>query len=172
MDEVHEEILAFRWGRDKSTYINYFTSDPKKLYKLLQCIYQLEAYPIKEYSSWMLIHILRSKKVDGTPFYNDLIDTLFKTDNQSVLRNVANCIMEIGLQEYRESELIDLLLGFVNDASNKVALQMYSIRILMQFCEKYPELISEVREVIHLNSEGKTAAYKVGLRDFERQFQQ
>jgi len=170
MDEVHEEILAFRWGEDKSAYINYFTSDPKKLDRLLRCIYQLEAYPIKEYSSWMLVHILRSKKVDGRPFYNDLLDTLFKTDNQSVLRNVANCIMEIGLQEYRESELIDLLLGFINDASNKVALQMYSMRLLMKICDKYPELISEVREVIHLNSEGKTAAYKVGMRDFDKKF--
>jgi len=170
MNEVHEEILAFRWGKDKSTYINYFTSDQKKLDALLQCIYQLEPYPIKEYSSWMLMHILRSKKVDGLPFYNDLLDTLFKTDNQSVLRNVANCMMEIGVQEYRESELFDLLLSYINDASNKVALQMYSIRLLMQICEKYPELAPEVSEVIHLNSEGKTAAYKVGMRDFGKKF--
>jgi hypothetical protein len=40
----------------------------------------------------------------------------------------------------------------------------------MQICEKYTELIPEVREVIHLNSEGKTAGYKVAMRDFEKKF--
>jgi hypothetical protein len=169
MYDVHEQILAFRWGKDKSAYVNYFVANPRMLNELAQCIYRLEEYPI-EYASWMFMHILKSKKVDGKPFYNEFVDTLFKTDNQSVLRNVSCCIFEIGIQEYRESELIDLFIGFIDDAKNKVALQMYSIRLLMEFCVKYPELIPEVREVIHLNSEGKTAAYKIGLRDFEKKF--
>lgn len=170
MNEVREHILAFRWGRDKSHYINYYTSDPKRLNELVQCVYRLEEYPIKEYGSWMFMHILKSKKIDGAPFYNDLVDVVFKTTDQTVLRNVLCCLNEIGIQEYRESELFDRFLGFINDASNKVALQLYSIRWLMQICEKYPELSVEVSEVIHLNSEGKTAAYKVGMRDFDKKF--
>ncbi len=171
MSEVHRQLDAFKTTRDKVKYTQYFTSSPARLESLLQCIYNLDPYPYKEYSSWLLFHLLRGKQVDGVPMYTDLVDTLFRAEDQSTLRNIANCINIIGIQEYKESELIDLLIGFVNDASNKVALQMYSIRILMQFCEKYPELISEVREVIHLNSKGKTAAYKVGMRDFEKQFQ-
>ncbi|MCR9173109.1 MAG: hypothetical protein NXI10_11480 [bacterium] len=170
MNEIREQILAFRWGRDKSAYINYFTDQPERLEGLLECIYSLEKYPIKEYASYILTHILKSKKISGLPFYNDLADVLFKTDDQTVLRNVLNCLNEIGIQEYRESELFDLLLGFIADASNKVALQVYSIRWLIQICEKYPELVPEVREVIHINSEGKTAAYKVGMRDFGKKF--
>lgn len=170
MDEVHEQILAFRWGRDKSAYIQYFTEEPQRLEELLDCIYRLEAYPVKEYASYILTHIVKSKKISGQPFYNDLADVLFKTDNQSVLRNVLNCLNEIGVQEYRESELFDLLIKFIGDASNKVALQVYSIRWLIQLCEKYPELTDEVREVIHFNIVGKTAAYKIALRDFERKF--
>jgi len=170
MDEIHEQILAFRWGKDRSSYINYFTSDQEKLRELVDCIDQLETYPIREYGSWMLMHIIKSKKVKDFPFYEQLIDILFKTDNQSVLRNVACCVMEMGVKEYRESELFDLLLGFLNDSSNKVALQMYSIRLLMQICEKYPELVPEVREVIHLNKEGKSPAYNAGVHRFEKKF--
>ena len=170
MSEVHRQLDGFKVTRDKVKYVKYFTSSPDKLEGMLQCIYRLDAYPYKEYSSWLLFHMLRSKEVDGVPLYNDLVDTLFKASDQSTLRNITNCINIIGIQEYKESELIDLLIGYIDDASNKVALQMYSIRVLMQFCDKYPELISEVREVIHLNSEGKTAAYKVGMRDFEKQF--
>ena len=105
--------------------------------------FELHPYPYKEYSSWLLVHILREGKLDGTPFYKQLVDTLFNTENQTVLRNVANCLNEIVLQEYRESELIDRLIAFLNDASNKVALHMLAINLLMKFCVKYPELATE-----------------------------
>lgn len=114
--------------------------------------------------------MLREKKLDGTPYYNQLVDTLFNTENQTVLRNVANCLNEIELQEYRESEFIDRLIAFLNNASNKVALHMLAIHLLIKFCAKYPELISEVRQVIHLNAAGKSAAYKVAIRNFEKKF--
>lgn len=137
---------------------------------LLQCIFGLEPYPYQEYGSWLLVHIIRQKKLNCDHLYEPLTDTLFNTDNQTTLRNITICLEEIGVKEYRESELIDLFLSFINDASNKVALQLFSIRMLSQYCKRYPELIGEVREVIHLNAEGKTPAYKVGLRDFEKKF--
>ncbi|PWL28212.1 MAG: hypothetical protein DCO96_09555 [Fluviicola sp. XM-24bin1] len=59
MSNFHEQILAFRWGKDKSAYVNYFVANPKMLDELAQCIYQLEEYPIKEYASWMFMHILK-----------------------------------------------------------------------------------------------------------------
>lgn len=170
MNEVHRQLEAFRGSRDKKKYVAYFTASNERFEALLQCICRLDPYPFKEYSSWLLVHIIRGKKKHGGPLYKDLVDTLFKTKDPTVLRNISCCIKEIGVQEYRESEFIDLLIGFVSDASHKVALQMFSIRILMQFCEIYPELTSEIREVIHLNKEGKTAAYKVAIRDFEKRF--
>ncbi len=170
MDEIHRQLTSFRESRDIPKFTKFFTASPDRLDALVNCITELEPYPFKEYGSWLLVHMIKDRKVDGLPYYRRLLDTLFETDDQTMLRNILNCMNEIGVQEYRESELIDLCLGFINDASNKVALQMYSMRTLMTFCEKYPDLVSEVREVIHLNSKEKTAAYKVGMRDFEKKF--
>jgi hypothetical protein len=170
MTEIHRQLETFRGSRDIPKFTKYFTADPERMDGLMQCIYNLEPYPFKEYGSWLFSHMIKSKKVDGLPYYNKLVDTFFKTEDQTVLRNIVNCLMMISVQEYRESELIDRLIECINNASYKVAVQMYSMRLLMQFCDKYPEFIPEVREVIHLNKEGKTAAYKVGLRDFDRKF--
>jgi len=170
MDEIHRKLEDFRATRDIPKFTKYFLEDQKRFEGLLKCIYDLESYPFAEYGSWLLVHIIRGKKVDARALYNPLLDTLFKTENQTVMRNIAICLHEIGVQEYRETELIDLCLGFINDASNKVALQLFSIHLLGQFCAKYPELIGEVREVILINAEGKTPAYKVGMREFEKRF--
>jgi hypothetical protein len=168
--EVHRQLEAFRGSRDIPKFTKYFLAQPERTEGLFLCIRELHPYPYKEYGSWLLSHMLKKKQLDGLPYYPILVDTLFETEDQTMYRNICNCLLTVSVQEYRESELIDLFLGFIGDFSIKVAVQMYAIRLLMQFCEKYPELVSEVREVIHLNSEGKTAAYKVGLRDFERKF--
>lgn len=168
-EEIREKILDFRLSRDKKAFIQYFTKDQEHLDAMLEHIWNLSEYPYKEYASWMFIHILQSGEIDGSPYYKRLVDTLFKTDDQTVLRNISVCLNQLKITSYKESDLIDLLIGFIQDGSNKVALQVYAIYLLIQFCEKYPELTQEIREIIELNSEGKTAAFRVAKRNFMQQ---
>lgn len=116
----------------------------------------------------MFFHIIRSRKIDCTDYYPNLVDVLFKTDDQTVLRNTVNSLTQLEITSYRSVDLIDQLLLFIQDSKNKVALQVYSIYLLIQFCERYPELTPEVREVIELNAQGKSAAYMVAHRNFEK----
>jgi len=82
------------------------------------------------------------------------------------LRNVANIISHIGVQAYKESELVDLLIGFIQEHAHKVALHVYSMQILAQIVLNHPELKQEVIEVIELNDKDKTPAYNAGKRHF------
>ena len=113
------------------------------------------------------MHIVQSKRIDVQYLYLKLVDVLFATDNQTVLRNVSNCTYHLQVTEYRESEFIDLLLGFIKNYDNKVALQVYSIYTLMQFVQRYPELQQGVSEIIKLHSNGKTVSYRVAKSRFE-----
>jgi len=142
-------------------------SHPEEDDNLSKLIFKLEEYPYKEYVSWILMHIVQSKRIDVQYLYLKLVDVLFATDNQTVLRNVSNCTYYLQVTEYRESEFIDLLLGFIKNYDNKVALQVYSIYTLMQFVQRYPELQQEVSEIIKLHSNGKTVSYRVAQSRFE-----
>jgi hypothetical protein len=164
--DIRERVLQIRSKRDKSELVNHFVQTPSDIPKLLQLIKDLEPYPNKEYASWSLIHLIKSKQLDLQHLYNDLVGILYTTDDQSVLRNVTCCLSHLKITEYRESEFIDLLILFIQTFENKVALQVYSMRILILFCKKYPELTPEIMEVIDLNQEGKTAAYGSARRDF------
>lgn len=166
-EEILEKIVEFRSSRDKKAFNRYFTEEDERLTILLESVWNLEPYPYKEYASWMFFHIVRSNPESYQKYYDNLVDVLVETDNQSVLRNVVNSIQSLKITNYRESELIDLLISFIQNHENKVALQVYAIYILIQFCEKYPELSSEIDQIIELNSEGKTMAYKVAHRKFK-----
>ena len=162
----HEKILQIRTIKDKKVSVDYFVNHPKDFQKLMQCIFDLEEYPVKEYASWLLIHISQSKRIDLTPYYKRMVDVLFETDNQTVLRNVSRSLHEMNITKYRESEFIDLLIGFIQNSENKVALQVYSIYILQHFVRRYPELKEEIIEIIALHSNEKTAAYGIAQRNF------
>ncbi len=151
-------------------FIPYFTEDIDRLEIMLDQIWMLAPYPYKEYASWMFFHIVRSHKMDCQPYYEKLVDVLFLTNDQSVLRNVVNCFQELKITEYRESEFVDLLISFIQNSTNKVALQVYSIYVLIQFCKKYPDLTEEIRAIIALHSEGKSIAYRVAERNFRETF--
>ena len=164
--DIKERVKEIRITRDKRNFVSHFSTHKADLDALIQLTLDLEEYPYKEYASWILIHLIKSKTVDLRYLYPSFVDLIFKTNNQTVLRNVVNCIDLLKITDYRESELIDKLIGFIQNYENKVALHVYSISILAQFCEKYPELIPEIMEIIDLNNEGKSAAYRFARRDF------
>lgn len=164
--DIREKILEIRTTWDKTAFVNYFIDRPKEFDELMNCIFNLEEYPYKEYASWTLIHIAQSGRVDLKPYYTRLVDILFKTKDQTVLRNVTRSLHEMQITDYRESEFIDLLISFIQDYDNKVALQVYSIYLLGQFVKRYPELKDEITEIVALHRSGKTASYHAAERNF------
>ena len=166
--DIKERVVQIRSVRNKPELVDHFVKNRADLVELFNLIKDLEPYPYKEYASWSLIHICASKKIDLQHLYHDLVDITFKTEDQSVLRNVVRCMYHLNIDDYRESEFIDRLIAFVQNSENKVALQVHSMYILIQYCKKYPELIPEIMEIIDLNQEGKTAAYGAARRKFIR----
>jgi hypothetical protein len=164
--DIREKVLEIRTSRDKQAFVTYFVEDEQQRTALFQLIKDLEPYPYKEYASWILVHLCKSKRIDHQQYYNELVDILFKTEDQSVLRSIVCCLDQMKITDYRESDLIDQLIAFIQNFENKVALQVYSMRVLAQFCKKYPELKPEIIEIIELNREGKTAAYGSAYRNF------
>ncbi len=166
--DIRRRILEIRSSRDRSTFGEYFVNRPEEFKELLACVFNLEEYPYKEYASWMLIHIAQSKRIDLQPYFPQFVDLLFNTDDQTVLRNIARTMTELQVNDHRESEFIDLLIGFIQNYDNKVALQVYSMYLLAQFVLRYPELKDEISEVIALHRTGKTVSYTVAERHFHK----
>lgn len=165
---IQEKILEFRSSRDKASFVKYFSEDTHRLELLLDHIWNLAPYPYKEYASWMFIHICKANPAAQQKYYAKLVDVLFETKDQTVLRNVTCTLQQLSIESYRESAFIDQLIGFLQDNSNKVALHVYSIYILGKFCQKYPELTPEITEIIDLNANQKSVSFSAARRKFAK----
>lgn len=166
--DIHEKILEIRTTRGKAVFVDYFVGRPKEFNEMMNCIFSLEEYPYKEYASWILIHISQSGKIELQPYYTKLVDLLFKTNDQTVLRNVTRSLHQSQVTDYRESEFVDLMISFIQNYENKVALQVYAMYILAQFIKRHPELKEEISQIIALHRTKKTAAYHSAERNFHK----
>lgn len=165
-----DELLAFSRTRDTRDFLQSFEGQPERLAQLMHEVLTLAPYPCKEYGSWAILHLAKKGFAPLSNYYESLVDLCFRTTNQTVLRNVIASLNHLEMTSYREAEFMDLLLEFIRNAHNKVALQVYSIYQLIPFVEKYPELLPEISQHIERHAQGKSAAYQVALRNFRKKF--
>lgn len=164
---IKEQIKQIRLSRDKSEFSQIFGTNKVTFNALLEVVKNLEEYPYKEYGSWILMHLVRSNPSQYQYIYPDLVDILFRTKNETVLRNVTNTIVQLDLTEYKESEFMDLLIAFIQNPKHKVALHVYSLDVLTKFCVKYPDVTPEIESIVEHHSDGKSVAFNVAIRRFK-----
>lgn len=144
---IREKLLEIHKVKRASTLFLKF-NDSQSIKELVEIVKNQEKYPLEELSSWALTHLIKTEKAEIQKYYYEIVDTLFLSKNQSVLRNCMSILYQLEIINYRDGELLDLILNFIKDNNNKVALQVYSIYSLIQFVKKYPELLPEIKSVI------------------------
>lgn len=157
-------IEQFIPDRNIEKYLPHVLKNEVLCEDLLQLIEQQASYPKAEHASWFWMHIARERPEFAQQYYPRLVDLLFQTDKQTILRNILNAIIQLDFTNYREGEFIELLFSFLHNKKNKVALHVYSIYTLLKFCHLYPELLEELKLSASLLMEQASPALKVAVR--------
>ena len=165
--DIKKYLDEFKNKRNFTEILPFLNEDKVFRENLLKIIEDKSSYPYSEYASWIWIHLAKGNLKLVQKYYNRLVDILFNTSNQSVLRNTLATLNHIEIESYKESELIELLFGFLENKKNKVALHVHSIYLLEKFIKKYPELSNELVLYVNLLSENASPALTVAIRKFK-----
>lgn len=133
--------------------LQYFLERKYGIETLLKYASSKENYPLPEYSSWVITHLVKSFPERMTDFQPLLIDSFLLSDNQTVLRNITAGFIHQPLIEYREGEFYNTLIKHLLNPHNKVALHVNCIYKLIQFAKKYPDLTEEIASCIEIRTE-------------------
>lgn len=164
-----EYLHLFRNAPMRPMVLQYFLERKYGVETLIKYAASQEAYPLPDYASWVLTHLVKEfphQMIDHQP---GLIDTFLVSNNQSVLRNVSAAFVLQPLIAFKESELYDDLLQHLACPDDKVALQVNCIYKLIQFAKKYPEFIPEITAVIELRTtQNRQASLKAAANKFTK----
>lgn len=165
--EIILQLKDDRYARQ--SILTHFLQDDSTIKDLIELSTTKDAYPIQEHSTWILIHAsdLYPKKINV--YQTLIIDAFLEADNQTTMRNLCKILSQLPLIEYKEGILLDQLISHFKNLDNKVALHVYCLEKLNQYVKKYPEIKSEIKEIIDLKKEqGLAPSMARVLKDFEK----
>ncbi|HLU86998.1 MAG TPA: hypothetical protein VKZ44_04525 [Taishania sp.] len=164
-------LNMFRDAQTRPMVMHYFMERIYRIETLIKYAGSKEAYPLPDYASWVIAHLAKEfpeRLKDHQPL---IIDAFFESDNQTVLRNLSVALILLPLAEYREGELYDKLIAHLLNNDNKVALHVNCIHKLIQFAQKYPELVNEIADSIEIRLENnKQASLISASKKFYKKF--
>jgi hypothetical protein len=162
-----EYLHLFRDASMRPMVLHYFLERKYGVETLIKYAASEESYPLPDYSSWVITHLVKEFPNQMKDHQQQLIDAFLISENQTVLRNISVGLILLPLIEYREGELYDGLIKYLLNPDNKVALHVNCIYKLIQFVKKYPELKSEITSVVELRTaQNKQASLLAAERKF------
>ena len=146
-----------------------FRENPSRHQALHQLAITSNPYPIQEYASWLVGHIL--DEFYQQPKNNQItkvIDAYLTTINPSVKRNLLKVIVHVP-SDYRSGELIDHAFQSLVSAQEPIAVRSYSFAYVMGWLKEYPELGEELTVLVEQFPElFKTPAMQSCLKKFAK----
>lgn len=147
-----EYLHLFRDASMRPMVLHYFLERKYGVETLIKYAASKEPYPLPDYSSWVITHLVKEFPNQMKDHQPQMIDAFLISENQTVLRNIGVGLILLPLIEYKESELYDTLVKHLLNPDDKVALNVNCIYKLIQFVKKYPELKAEITAVIELRT--------------------
>lgn len=167
-----EYLNLFRDPSMRPMVLQYFLERKYGVETLIKYAASDESYPLPDYSSWVITHLVKNFPDNMKDHQPQLIDAFLQSENQTVLRNIAVGLILLPLIEHREGELYDALIKHLLNPDDKVALHVNCIYKLIQFAQKYPELKEEILATVELRTaQNKQASLMAAGRKFMKVYQ-
>jgi uncharacterized membrane protein YheB (UPF0754 family) len=163
MDKAKHLILDFQRNRDYAYFSALGCENAKILKEIILLCYE-KSFPFPEYSSWLISHITERFPEQIKQFHTQLIDAYLENKNESLRRNLLNSLLRLPLHSHRDGAFLDQLFHVLIDFETKVAHKVYAMYFIVRFCEIYPELADELKQILSREEQNYTPAYYAGKR--------
>ncbi len=115
-------------------------------------------YRVSQRAAMVLSALFDYKKELLIPYLEPMVSCLEDTELKvAVKRNVVRILQEIDVPEDLLSSLFDSCIRFLNDPGEPIAVKAFSMKVLVNICQRFPELKLEAQPIIEAEVERNTA---------------
>jgi len=167
---IHEELLKEKnHSKQQALKISeYACSSPKYFAALMQCFLSNE-YRLAQRAAWSVNCSAQKNSNLIQTYIKDLIQQLARKDvHDAVIRNSVRILQKIKIPEEFHGELMNNCFAFIESNTTPVAIKAFSLTVLSNLSETYPEIKNELKLVIEERWNNETAAFKSRARQILR----
>jgi len=146
--EQYKEILGGPPSREAiNIIINNAGNDPER-FRILADIILTGKEPIPSRASWALEGIDAQYPKLCSPYITKFIDALPKFTHPGTRRNILKILERKNIPVKYHGKIADLCFEYLTKNDVPVAIQVYSMQIIANLSDKYPELMQELAEIL------------------------
>jgi hypothetical protein len=143
--------------------LNHVLKDKRRVGALMDAFLEGE-YRVVQRSAMVVGDLGRGKPDWLKPWHARMIAAADPAPHPSVSRNVMRYFCELPLSSVNEEDqgpLLDLAFRLTEDQAEAVAIRVFAMTVVFNFCTLYPELKDELRGIIELTiAEGTTPGFR------------
>lgn len=145
---LEEELLKEHSKAQGTKIANYAIIDKNRFDDLMQIFFSSD-YRLNQRAAFA-INICYDKKPDIiTPYLEKLVKNLKRKGlHDAVKRNTVRILQFIELNEDLQGEIYDICFNYLTSKDEPIAVKAFSMRVLANVCQNYPELKNELIPII------------------------
>ena len=167
-----EETLSKRLFKDECLALaGWIGNDSEKFDALYQIFSSHPEQALQDQAIWVMRFCIESYPTLLQKHFSAFLEKL-ESGNASpaVKRNGFAVLNAAEIPEEKEGQMMHMCFSMLEDSHEKVAAQVFALRILHKLSKNYPEIISEIEMILHQNQYLKLPAMKACVKNIFPQF--
>jgi len=144
---------------NKDYIVHAINGDPGKL-KIIWDALESEEPKIPMRAAWVLSDCFEKWPDLLPPYWNQIVPIIISSNVEGVKRGLLKILIIAGVPEKNELEILDYCFEHILKREESVAVKVYSMEILFQLTNKYPDLKTELKATIESQYNFGTPGFK------------
>jgi hypothetical protein len=164
--DLRQTILA-EHSKATCNKITRWVGNSQKRFNELFDLFLNSEYRVNQRAAWPLSYCVIDHPGLISPHLAKLVKNLHKAGiHDSIKRNTVRLLQHINIPKKFHGEIMDICLRYISSPDEPVAVKAFSLSILQNLSQEYPEIKNEVKLIIEERWPYETAAFRSRARKF------
>ena len=155
-----ETILAAHSKEQTNKIIKWIGKDQKRFDLLFELFINAESL-VQQRAGWPLSYIAMGYPELIQKHLNRLLKNLKKQGlHNAIKRNSIRLLQDIPIPERFHGDVMNICFGYITDIDEKAAIKAFSLTVLENLANQYPDIKNELKLVIESQWEHEGAAFR------------
>jgi len=157
--DLEKELMKRQTLVQCNRILKYIGENETKFADLMKLFFKSE-YRLTQHAAWPMSYCIRKYPFLAKPYYKKFIDQLSDSNcHPAARRNIVRLFQFVEIPKRYQGRLMDLCFQFTSDPEEAIAVKAFSLTILANLGEIYPEILPEIKTVIEARWEYETPAF-------------
>ncbi len=157
--DLEAQILHEHSRANCDVIVNWIGASQKRFNQLFHLFINGKPLVIQR-AAWPLSYAVRQHPHFIDKHFGSLLDNLSRPGiHNAIRRNTMRLLQDVPIPEQYQGQVMDISFNYIIDPKEKVAVKAFSLTVLGNMLQQYPEIGPEIKLIIEDQWEHQTAAF-------------